>query len=93
MEPNLRSMIKKVAIDIQRTINALLFVYQVESKDNKLIDNLYDNYIWLQDWAFIQEFILVKEGFWLKQWILQYIYHHNKNRDWQKIETKDQKFA
>lgn len=39
------SITKELAIDIQKTINALPFAYQVELQDGKFIDNPHNSYI------------------------------------------------
>ena len=42
-------MTEEVATDIQRTINALPSVHEVEPQDGELVDNPRDGYIRLQD--------------------------------------------
>ena len=49
MEPNTCSITKELAIDIQRAINTLFSAHQIEPQDGKLVDNLHNGYIQLQD--------------------------------------------
>ena len=40
-----------------------------------------DEYIRLQDWAFVQGFALAKESSRPARWILHYIHHHDHSMD------------
>lgn len=55
-------IIKDVAINIQRAINALFSIYQMETQNGKLVDNPYNDYIRLQDWTFTQRSAQVKKS-------------------------------
>lgn len=71
-------MTEEVTTDIQRVTNAFLPAHQVKPQDGKFVDNLCNGYIQLQDWAFIQRFVLIKESFESEQWISQCIHHYGK---------------
>lgn len=86
-------MTEEVVTDIRRAINALPLAHQVETQDGDLVDNPSDGYIHFQDWAFTQGFGLVNESSQPERWILNCIHHHDKTRNYCKIEEKDWKLA
>lgn len=53
MESNPRSIAEEVAADIRKAINALPPTHQVGPQDGELVDNPRDEYICLQDCAFV----------------------------------------
>ena len=51
----------------------------------RLVDNVGDGSVRLEDWPFVRGFVLVKENSRPEGWILLYIHHHhNTTRDYRK---------
>lgn len=51
----------------------------------RLVDNVGDGSVRLQDWPFVRGFVLVKENSRPEGWILLYIHHHHDTtRDYRK---------
>ncbi len=86
-------MTEALAVQIQRAVDALPASLQIETKDGELVDNPGDGYARLQDWAFVQGFVLVKESSRPERWILHCIHHHDTTRDYRKTGEKDRKRA
>ena len=74
---SMRSTTDALATDIRRAINSLPLAHQSEPQNGELVDNPQDGYARLQDWAFMQDFALVKESSRSERWVLHCIHHHD----------------
>ena len=87
------SMKGALAAEIQRAVDILPASHRIEPQDRELVDSPGDDYIRLQDRAFVQVFALVKESSRPERWVLHCIHHHDTTRDYRKTEEKDRKRA